>query len=146
MQNQMKKGTGSDYIKVKKQNAIYLGIKKNAELTGTTVNPVKKNGFFYNNMIDVIVPPNCSVKNGCYGGILTNTRSYELRLDFKQGKYYNNYVCNCRKDIINSCRIVHIDGNTCECTTLNGPNIQECLCTPCAFNKKNKKKHVMYTF
>ena len=28
MQNQMKKGTGSDYIKVKKQNAIYLGIKK----------------------------------------------------------------------------------------------------------------------
>jgi hypothetical protein len=136
MQNQMKKGTGSDYIKVKKQNAIYLGIKTNAELTGTTVNPVKKNGFFYNNMINVIVPPDCSVANGCYGGILTNTRSYELRSDFKQGKYYNNYVCNCPKDVINSCKQI---GTTCECTIINGNSVEDCLCTSCAFNLFIKK-------
>jgi hypothetical protein len=128
MQNQMRKGTGSDYIKVKKQNAIYSSIKKNAELTGNTVNPVKKNGFFYNNMINVLVPNNCSVANGCSGGVLTNTRSYELRLDFKQGKYYNNYICNCQKDKF--CDVI----TDCECTIINGTNIIDCLCTPCAFN------------
>ncbi len=126
----MKKGTGSDYIKVKKQNAIYLGIKTNAEITGTTVNPVKKNGFFYNNMINVCVPQNCSVANGCSGGILTNARSYELRLDFKQGKYYNNYVCNCKKNHI--CEI--LNDTICECTLIPGTRIEDCLCSPCAFN------------
>jgi len=128
MQNQMRKGTGSDYIKVKKQNAIYSSIKKNAELTGNTVNPVKKNGFFYNNMINVLVPNNCSVANGCSGGVLTNTRSYELRLDFKQGKYYNKYICNCQKDTI--CDVI----TDCECTIINGNNVIDCLCTPYAFN------------
>ena len=135
MENQMRKGTGSDYIKVKKQNAIYLGIKTNAELTGTTVNPVKKNGFFYNDMINVLVPNNCSVTNGCYGGILTNTRSYELRLDFKQGKYYNNYVCNCKNYIIDSCKTIDNNSTTCICSTINGPIVKNCLCTPCAFNR-----------
>jgi len=129
MQNQMKKGTGSDYIKAKKQNAIYLGIKTNAELTGTTVNPVKSNGFFYNNMINVLVPTGCSVENGCAGGILTNTRSYELRLDFKQGKFYNNYVCNCKKNTY--CEV--LDNTNCTCTIINGTRIEDCLCTPCAF-------------
>jgi len=127
MQNQMRKGTGSDYIKVKKQNAIYSSIKKNAELTGNTVNPVKKNGFFYNNMINVLVPNDCSMENSCSGGVLTNTRSYELRLDFKQGKYYNNYICNCQKDTF--CDVI----TDCECTRINGTKIIGCLCTPCAF-------------
>lgn len=138
MQNQMRKGTGSDYIKVKKQNAIYLGIKTNAELTGTTVNPVKRNGFFYNNMINVLVPQNCSVANGCSGGLLTNTRSYELRLDFKQGKYYNNYVCNCTTNTFCNCTTsrddVILDKFKCICTELPDKIIQNCLCTPCAFN------------
>lgn len=128
----MKKGSGSDYIKVKKQNAIYLGIKTNAEITGTTVNPLKKNGFFYNNMINVLLPTECSVENGCYGGILTNTRSYELRSDFKQGKYYNNYVCNCKNNKI--CDVIE-DAN-CECIIIDGTKIENCLCTSCAFNKK----------
>jgi hypothetical protein len=130
MQNQMRRGTGSDYIKVKKQNAIYVNIKKNAESTGNTVNPIKKNGFFYNNLINVLVPNDCSVENGCAGGVLTNTRSYELRLDFKRGKYYNNYVCNCLTDTY--CDV--LDNLTCDCTVMNSTNVKDCLCKPCAFN------------
>jgi len=132
MKNQMMKGTGSDYIKAKKQNAIYIGIKTNAELTGTTVNPVKKNGYFYNNMINVLVPKDCSVANGCYGGILTNAQSYQLRLDFKQGKYYNNYVCSCPK--VTNCDVPA--NGTCECRTTQSKTVYDCLCTPCAFNRK----------
>jgi hypothetical protein len=129
MNNQMRKGSGSDYIKAKKQNAIYLGIKTNAQLTEDTVNPMKKNGFFYNNNIIVDVPANCSVANGCSGGIMTYARSYELRLDFKRGKFYNNYVCKCKNDQIND-----VNPRTCEATLINGKQVLNCLCSPCAFN------------
>ena len=69
----MMKGSASDYITAKKRNTIYLGIKTNAQLTGTTTNPLKRDGFYYNNMLNVCVPKNCT-KNDCTGGVLTNAR------------------------------------------------------------------------
>lgn len=127
-QNQMKKGSASDYITVKKQNAIYVGIKTDAQLTGTTVNPVKKNGYYYNNMLNVCVPKNCNL-NSCNGGVLTNARSYQLRLDFNKGKYYNTYVCRCKNDTI-----YDVNDDSCVGVPINGPNVINCLCSPCAFN------------
>ena len=132
LKNQMRKGTGSDYIKAKRQNAIYVDMQTNAQLTGTTVNPVKKNGYVYNNLLSVLVPNNCSVANGCYGGVLTNAQSYQLRLDFKQGKYYNGYVCNCANEIF--CSV--LTDRECECANVANKNVINCLCTPCAFNRK----------
>ncbi len=128
----MKKGSASDYITAKKQNAIYLGIKTNAQLTGTTVNPLKKNGYYYNNMLNVCVPKNCNI-NSCIGGVLTNAKSYELRLDFKQGKYYNNYVCNCKRDTIYDV-VDDVNVSPCEGIPIDGPNIVNCLCSACAFS------------
>jgi len=124
----MMKGAASDYIKAKRQNAIYTDININAKLTGTTVNPVKKNGFFYNNVINVRLPKTCNITD-CAGGVLTNTRSYALRMDFKQGKYYNHYVCQCKNDVIED-----VNPDNCEVEDINGKNVVGCLCTPCAFN------------
>ena len=123
----MKKGAASDYIQAKKQNAIYTDMHINAQLTGTTVNPVKKNGFYYNNNLNILVPRNCT-KTVCAGGVLTNAHSYQLRVDFKQGKYYNNYVCICTKEPVDS---VNED---CDVTQVNGKKTATCLCSPCAFN------------
>ena len=97
----MMKGSASDYITAKKRNAIYVNMQSNAQLTGNTTNPIKQNGYYYNNMLNVRVPKNCNLSH-CAGGVLTNARSYELRLDFKQGKYYNQYLCKCPKNIIKS--------------------------------------------
>ncbi len=132
----MKKGFASDYITAKRQNAIYLNIQSNAEFTGNTTNPVKSNGYYYNNMLNVCVPGNCSV-NDCSGGALTNARSYQLRLDFKKGKYYNHYVCNCNKTQINSVESTcnNEDCPTCEVMKVNGNTVSStCLCSDCAFN------------
>lgn len=127
MNNQMKKGYSSDYIQAKKQNTIYTCIKNDAQLPGNTVNPKKKNGFFYNNLLDVNVPNPCNSSN-CSGGVLTNAKSYQLRLDFKRGKYYNHYICTCKtstyNDIIEPCNITVMEGNS----------VVNCLCSPCAFN------------
>lgn len=123
----MRKGSGSDYITAKKRNAIYDGIKTDAQLTGNTTNPLKNNGFYYNNMLNVCVPQNCTPAD-CSGGVLTNARSYELRLDFKQGKYYNNYICKCGNNIIKEVDL------ECNVTEINGREVIDCLCTVCAFN------------
>jgi len=129
MNNQMVKGTGSDYIKVKRQNAIYTDMHINAQLTGNTTNPIKKNGYYYNNLLNVNVPKPCTV-GSCSGGILTNARSYQLRLDFKQGKYYNNYVCKCQKVPIKDI----IDPTSCEVVEMPSKDVvASCLCSPCAF-------------
>ncbi len=131
----MMKGFASDYIKSKRQNAIYLNMHSNAETTGNTTNPLKWNGFYYNNMLNVCVPKNCS-KNNCTGGVLTNARSYQLRLDFKQGKYYNDYICNCNKEqiyeVTNVCDTTGC--STCNVKQIDGQNVvANCLCSPCAF-------------
>ena len=112
----MMKGTGSDYIKAKKQQAIYENTKSNALLTGNTVNPKKKDGYYYNNMLNVCVPSICDNSSGCSGGVLTNTKSYQMRMDFTQGKHYNQYVCNCSKKKIEEateegCEIIEIKPN-----------------------------------
>jgi len=122
----MMKGSASDYITAKKRNAIYVNMQSNAQLTGNTTNPLKRDGFFYNNMLNVCVPNNCT-RNDCVGGVLTNARSYQLRLDFKQGKYYNNYVCNCDKNIIQDV------GLDCKVTPIPGELVIDCLCSTCAF-------------
>ena len=128
MKVHMNKGSASDYITVKKQNAIYTNINVNAKITGTTVNPLKANGYYYNNLLNVNVPTPCSF-NGCKGGLLTNSRSYQMRLDFKRGKFYNDYVCKSQtepiKDIINdeTCKIVDMPSN----------KIIIELCSNCAF-------------
>ena len=123
----MRKGSASDYITAKKRNAIYVGIKTDAQLTGNTTNPLKKNGFYYNNMLNVCVPKNCTPAD-CAGGVLTNAKSYELRLDFKQGKYYNNYICKCGNNVIKEVDL------ECNVTEINGKEVIDCLCTVCAFN------------
>jgi len=127
MKNQMRKGSASDYITAKKRNAIYVGIKTDAQLTGNTTNPLKKNGFYYNNMLNVCVPQNCTPAD-CAGGVLTNAKSYELRLDFKQGKYYNNYICKCGNNIIKEVDL------ECNVTPIPGKLVIDCLCSVCAFN------------
>ena len=126
MKNQMRKGSASDYITAKKRNAIYVGIKTDAQLTGTTTNPLKRDGFYYNNMLNVCVPTNCT-KNECKGGVLTNARSYELRSDFKQGAYYNNYICKCNNNIIQSVDL------ECNVTPIPGKLVVNCVCVQCAF-------------
>ena len=123
----MRKGSASDYITAKKRNAIYVGIKTDAQLTGNTTNPLKKNGFYYNNMLNVCVPNNCTPAD-CAGGVLTNAKSYELRLDFKQGKYYNNYICKCGNNVIKEVDL------ECNVTEINGKEVIDCLCSTCAFN------------
>jgi hypothetical protein len=125
----MSRGSASDYITAKKQNAIYTSIKVNAQITGVTVNPVKPNGYYYNNFLNVNVPRPCSF-NGCAGGILTNARSYQLRLDFKRGKYYNNYVCNCQNKPIKKIFFKEF----CEIIELPSNEVVDCLCSTCAFN------------
>ncbi len=122
----MMKGFASDYIKAKRQNAIYMNIHANAETTGNTVNPVKKNGYYYNNMLNVCVPNNCNTTS-CPGGVLTNARSYQLRSDFKGGNKYNTYVCKCNKE-----QIYNVDG-LCSVTEVDGKNVIDCLCSTCAF-------------
>ena len=141
MKNQMRKGYSSDYIQAKKQNAIYTSMKSDAQITGNTVNPLKKNGFYYNNMININVPKTCNAST-CKGGILVNARSYQLRLDFKRGKYYNNYVCNCEtskiNDVIGPCGVDIFDpcNSTfpCDISLMPGKEVLNCLCSPCAFN------------
>ena len=125
----MIKGSASDYIKVKKQNAIYTGIKVDAQLTGTTVNPRKRNGYYYNNLLNVNIPQPCSF-TGCTGGVFTNARSYQLRLDFKGGKQYNQYVCNCQNAPINDI----LDFNSCAIVEMPSTDVVACPCTACAFN------------
>ena len=49
----MKKGASSDYIAIKKQNAIYEEIPKNASIYGTT-DPLKPNGQTYNNNLTIL--------------------------------------------------------------------------------------------
>ena len=123
----MKKGSGSDYITAKKRNAIYTNMQSNAQITGNTTNPLKKDGFYYNNTLNVNVPKNCTPAD-CAGGLLTNARSYELRRDFKQGKYYNNYVCKCENNIIQDVDL------ECNVTPIPGKLVIDCFCTNCAFN------------
>ena len=76
----MKKGASSDYIAIKKQNAIYEEIPKNASIYGTT-NPLKPNGQTYNNNFTILE------KNIKY------VKSYGLRMNYYKGRDYKNYKC-----------------------------------------------------
>ena len=98
----MNRVSSSDYIKVKKQNAIYTELKKNA-YKNITVNPVKTNGLTYNDNINILLSKNCVVNN-CSGGQLNHAKSYDLLYDFNHGKIYNYNRCNC-------------SGNCCLCFT-----------------------------
>ena len=117
----MKRVSSSDYIKAKKQNAIYTEVKNNA-YTNITVNPVKTNGLTYNDNISILLNTNCIVGD-CSGGQLNHAKSYDLLYDFNHGKIYNYNRCICNKSGNDNC----IAYNKCD-TSGNC-----CLCFTCAF-------------
>ena len=102
----MNRVSSSDYIKAKKQNAIYTDVKHNA-YKNTTVNPVKKNGLRYNDNIGILLNTNCIV-NDCSGGQLNHAKNYDLLYDFNHGKMYNYARCN------STC---NTSSNCCSCFT-----------------------------
>jgi len=111
----MNRVNSSDYIKAKKQNAIYTELKKNAYGL-QTVNPVKKNGLTYNNNINVLLNKKCVV-NDCSGGQLNYAQSYDLLYDFNNGKFYNYNRCGCKNDKCIENNKCDVSGNCCACFT-----------------------------
>lgn len=120
----MQRVNAGDYIRAKKQVAIYNEVKKNAP---TAINPLKTNGKQYNENYKICVPSTCTPTD-CSGGILTYAKNYELKLNYQQGKYYKNYACVCNPK------------NTtisCVCSTTNDLSVpvisNNCfLCSKCA--------------
>lgn len=100
----MHKVNGSDYITALKRKTIYAGVQYNA-VYSHTVNPLKTNGKTYNKDLALLMPASCTVLD-CSGGIITSASSFDLLLNFKEGKRV--YKCTC-------------------------PNTATtCLCSPCA--------------
>ena len=121
----MNRVCSSDYIKAKKQNAIYTELQYNSKYTVPhTVNPVKKNGQTYNDNISILLNKNCSTTD-CSGGQLNHAKNYDLLYDFTHGKIYNYNRCQCNKSIT--------PPNPCQaesgCVLLG----QCCTCFVCAF-------------
>jgi hypothetical protein len=120
----MNRVNSSDYIKSKKQLAIYNEIKQNVP----TINPVKQDGNTYNSNFRLCLPDSCTAPTDCSGGSLIYSKNYALRLDFNQGKYYRNYKCVCQPQNFTI---------GCECSTshdLSIPDISSncILCSKCA--------------
>ena len=121
----MNRVSSSDYIKAKKQNAIYKELKYNAQYTvPNTVNPVKNNGVQYNNNIGINIPNNCTPLE-CSGGTLQYAKSYDLLYDFNHGKIYNYNRCQCNT---NPETQLPCQANS-KCLLLG----KCCLCFTCAF-------------
>ena len=117
----MNRVCSSDYIKAKKQNAIYTELQYNSKYTSPhTVNPVKKNGLTYNDNISILLNKNCSTLD-CSGGQLNHAKNYDLLYDFNQGKTYNYNRCLCNKDItLGNCQAESgcvLLGQCCKCFT-----------------------------
>ena len=99
----MNRVNSSDYIKAKKQNAIYTELKINSKITTAhTVNPVKPNGYTYNDNINILLSKSCTATD-CSGGCLQHAKSYELLLAFNHGKYYNYIRCIKCPDVSDNC-------------------------------------------
>jgi hypothetical protein len=97
----MNRVSASDYIKAKKQNAIYTELKNNA-YTNITINPVKNNGLTYNDNISILLNSKCVV-NDCSGGQLNHAKNYDLLYDFNNGKMYNYSRCSTCNTSSNCC-------------------------------------------
>jgi hypothetical protein len=103
----MNRVNSSDYIKATKQNAIYTELKLNSKITlPHTVNPVKLNGHTYNNNFNILLSKNCSPTD-CSGGCIQRAKSYDLLLDYNQGKYYNYIRCINRQPYILHTHKIH---------------------------------------
>jgi len=89
----MQRVCSSDYITAIKRQTLYKENKSNA-VTQHTVNPVKKNGFTYNNKIAICLPKTC-VPGNCTGGVVTAAQSYALLQDYNFGHQYNQIRCAC---------------------------------------------------
>jgi len=86
----MKKGDASDYISIKRQQAMYAELSKNALIENTT-NPLKKNGEKYNDNLIIIKK---STTDCCVGGSdLRYAKNYNFKMDYYKGKDYRNYKC-----------------------------------------------------
>ena len=85
----MQRVDSSDYIKAKKNLAIYNEIKRNVP----SVNPLKKNGQHYNENFRLALPQTCTGPTDCSGECLTFAKNYELRLAFQQGRDYRSIYC-----------------------------------------------------
>lgn len=87
----MKKGSSSDYIDIKKQNAIYKELSQNATNLGT-INPVKTNGQTYNNKL-TILKKNTQKCCNSRGKNIKYVNSYGLQMNYYKGRDYKNYKC-----------------------------------------------------
>ena len=87
----MKKGSSSDYIAIKKQNAIYKELSQNASNLGT-INPVKADGQTYNNNLTILEK---NIQDSCNSGgkNIKYVKSYGLRMNYYKGRDYKNYKC-----------------------------------------------------
>ena len=87
----MKKGDASDYISIKRQQAMYAELSKNALIENTT-NPLKKDGVKYNDNLLISKKSNADC---CAGGgrDLQYAKNYNLKMDYYNGKIYRNYKC-----------------------------------------------------
>jgi len=82
----IKNGNSSDYISQKKKQTIF-----NEFINSTTAsdfNPLKKNGYRYNDNFKFI--PAIEDASKC----LIFSKSYELKTDYKDGKNYINIDCS----------------------------------------------------
>lgn len=103
----MQRVDSGDYIKAKKNLAIYNEIKKNVP----NVNPLKTNGQHYNENFRLSLPQTCTAPTDCSGGALAFAKNYELRLAFQQGRDYRTYKCDCLQRVTIDCACVIQDEN-----------------------------------
>ncbi len=91
MNNLFKKVDSSDYIKTKRELAIY---KEYATAnTTTTFNPTKINGRMYNKNFKFI-PTDAAVVTADASNCLVYAKNYELLAAYNNGKTYAKLICD----------------------------------------------------
>ena len=87
----MKKGDASDYISIKRQQAMYAELSKNASIENTT-NPLKKDGHKYNDNLIIFKKSNTDC---CAGGgrNIHYAKNFNFKMDYYKGRDYRNYKC-----------------------------------------------------
>jgi hypothetical protein len=102
----MHKVNGSDYISVLKRKTIYASVKNNA-VQSQTANPVKLNGKTYNKDLALLMPNPCTITD-CSGGIITSASSYDILLNFQEGKRVYKSTCpnNASSSLCSPCALL----------------------------------------
>jgi hypothetical protein len=117
----MQRVDSSDYIKAKKQLAIYNELKNNVP----NINPIKNNGRTYNENFRLFLPQTCNSPTDCSGGALAFAKNYALRLDFQQGRDYRTYKCDCNNQVTPNCPCLTSNMNDLSIPT-NSNNCPSC--------------------